>query len=109
MVRNVRAAAMALLLTAAAAGMPAFAAGDAANGRAIAVRWCADCHLVSPDQRQALADVPSFQAIVDAAGGELVWLSAFLADPHPVMPDMSLTRQEIQNLVAYFDQLAKRR
>jgi hypothetical protein len=35
----------------------------------------------------------------------LAALEGFLADPHPVMPDMSLTRQEIKDLVAYIGSL----
>jgi mono/diheme cytochrome c family protein len=83
----------------------AAAAGDAERGGEIADRWCAACHLVSPEQTRASADVPSFMAIAERSEGDLGWLTAFLADPHPVMPDMSLTRQEIQDLVAYFESL----
>jgi hypothetical protein len=32
-------------------------------------------------------------------------LSSFLTDPHPKMPDMSLTRAEIADLVAYIRSL----
>jgi hypothetical protein len=35
--------------------------------------------------------------------GKLDWLSGFLAEPHPPMPNFNLTRQEIQDLVAYFE------
>ena len=80
------------------------AAGSPQRGLEIAQRWCSHCHLVSPDQTQALADVPSFMAVAEGSEG-LDWLEPFLADPHPVMPDMSLTRQEIQDLVAYFESL----
>ncbi|MGJ3265541.1 MAG: c-type cytochrome [Salinarimonas sp.] len=80
---------------------------DVANGRAIAERWCAACHLVSPDQQTAMDGVPSFRAI--AARGALGddALRAFLVDPHPVMPDMALTREEIADLSAYVDSLAE--
>ena len=81
------------------------AAGNAERGQEIAERWCAACHLVSPEQERASADVPTFMSIAQGSQGDLGWLEAFLADPHPVMPDMSLTRQEIQDLVAYFDSL----
>lgn len=83
----------------------AVAAGNAKRGRAIADRWCAACHLVSPEQVEASADVLSFMSVAEASAGDLGWLSGFLADPHPVMPDMSLTRREIQDLVAYFESL----
>jgi mono/diheme cytochrome c family protein len=91
----------------AALPLPALAAGDAQEGKAIAERWCASCHLVSPDQTKALSDVPSFMSIAERSQGELGWLEAFLADPHPPMPNFSLTRQEIQDLVAYFASLSK--
>ncbi|WP_349367421.1 cytochrome c [Salinarimonas sp.] len=82
-------------------------AADPAEGQAIAQRWCASCHLVSPEQERAMDGVPSFQAI--AARGDLTGetLEAFLTDPHPVMPDMALTREEIADLTAYIDGLAE--
>jgi mono/diheme cytochrome c family protein len=81
----------------------AFAA-DAAQGEIIAKRWCAACHLVSPEQTRAVADVPSFAAIARTKL-PAESLKAFLSDPHPKMPDMSLTRSEIEDIVAYIDGL----
>jgi cytochrome c len=90
-----------------AAGLPVATAtaqgwGDAAVGRAIAEQWCAECHMVSPDQPQALADVPTFMEIARAADDDIAVLGGFLIDPHPPMPEMSLTRQEIRDVLAYF-------
>ena len=79
--------------------------GDVAAGRQIADRWCSACHLVAPDQQQASADVPSFMEIARAVEGDFAILEAFLIDPHPPMPDMSLTRQEIRDIIAYFGTL----
>lgn len=79
--------------------------GDATAGRAIAERWCAACHIVSPEQTSGSADVLTFMTIAKQAGNDLGPLRLFLADPHPVMPDMSLTRQEIRDLVAYIGSL----
>ncbi len=81
----------------------AFAA-DVTRGKSIAERWCSACHLVAPGQTRAVADVPSFAAVARAklpAGS----LKAFLSDPHPKMPDMSLTRSEIDDIVAYIQSL----
>lgn len=72
-----------------------------ADGRLIAERWCAACHLVAPDQRAATAGAPPFAEIARRHAGATGMLEGFLADPHPPMPDLSLTRQEIRNLVAY--------
>ncbi|WP_439574028.1 c-type cytochrome [Phreatobacter sp.] len=78
---------------------------DAAAGRAIAERWCAACHLVGQDQRSATAAVASFAEIARRHAGSPAVLEGFLADPHPPMPDLSLTRQEIRDLVAYIGSL----
>lgn len=90
-----------------AAGLPenALAQGDAESGKAVAEMWCSSCHLVSPEQTSAMADVPSFQSIAQRSDSEIEALEAFLADPHPPMPDMSLTRNEIRDLLAYIRSL----
>ena len=87
--------------------MQAFAGGSAQNGKLIAERWCASCHLVSREQTRAAADVPSFNSIAKGSKHRLDWLLAFLTDPHPPMPNLSLTRQEMSDLVAYFEALQK--
>jgi mono/diheme cytochrome c family protein len=81
----------------------AFAA-DAAKGEIIAKRWCAACHLVSSDQKRANSDAPSFKSISGKKPSSKQ-LTAFLTDPHPKMPDMSLTRSEIADIVAYIGTL----
>jgi mono/diheme cytochrome c family protein len=80
------------------------AAPDAGQGEKIARRWCAACHVVAADQKQASADVPSFFDIAKRkTSGDL---KSFLMDPHPKMPDMSLTREEIADITAYIRSLA---
>ncbi|MCI0466381.1 MAG: cytochrome c [Beijerinckiaceae bacterium] len=79
---------------------------EAAKGKIIAKRWCAACHLVSSDQKSASPDVPSFAAVArkKTPPGQL---KAFLADPHPKMPDMNLTRSEIEDIAAYIRSLER--
>jgi mono/diheme cytochrome c family protein len=81
-------------------------AADVTRGKAIAQRWCSACHLVAPEQTRAVADVPSFAAV---ARKKLPAdsLKAFLSDPHPKMPDMNLTRSEIEDIVAYIQTLGR--
>jgi mono/diheme cytochrome c family protein len=79
---------------------PCAFAADAVKGEVIAKRWCAACHLVSSDQTQANSDAPSFKAVAHKKLSSKT-LTAFLTDPHPKMPDMSLTRSEIADIVAY--------
>lgn len=78
--------------------------GDALKGGVIARRWCAACHVVASDQTTANADAPPFSDIA-ARRPNSKKLAAFLADPHPKMPDMNLTRKEIADIVAYIRSL----
>ncbi len=80
-------------------------AADSQQGKVLAQRWCASCHLVAPEQRQASADVPSFAAIARDPAFDAPRLAFFLLDPHPKMPDMQLTRREAQDLAAYISSL----
>ena len=52
----------AALLMLACTSEAAFAANPD-NGLTLAQRWCATCHVVDGDQKQASADVPPFAAI----------------------------------------------
>lgn len=98
-----------MMLMAAALAVPAASAfaGDAARGRTIAERWCSACHVVSSEQRSASADVPSF-ADIASRRSDAKRLGNFLVDPHPKMPDLHLTRSEIDDIVAYIRSLDTR-
>jgi mono/diheme cytochrome c family protein len=98
------AAAFAPLALSCAAGL---AAADADHGEQLAKRWCAACHIVSPDQTRGADNVPAFSAIAQAPGFSADKVARFLLDPHPKMPDMQLTRQEAADLGAYIASLAK--
>lgn len=76
-------------------------AQDAAAGRILAQTWCANCHAV--DARPAIAadQVPGFTAIANRPGVTADGLRAFLSAPHGRMPDLSLSRTDIDNAIAY--------
>ena len=93
-----------LAMTAAASGA---LAADAGNGERLAERWCAACHVVTPNQRSANADAPAFATIAKMAGFDAQRLAFFLLDPHPKMPNMALTRNEASDIAAYIATLAK--
>jgi mono/diheme cytochrome c family protein len=99
-------AALALFAALASFGgaMPAQAGGDAAHGKVIAKRWCVNCHVVSADQTSAKVDVPTFADIARRRQDDRA-LSSFLVEPHPPMPNLNLTRQEIDDVVAYIRSL----
>jgi mono/diheme cytochrome c family protein len=83
------------------------AAGDAENGRNLAQRWCAACHVVSPERRQASVAAATFASIARRPGFDADKLAFFLLDPHPKMPNMSLARHEALDLAAYIATLGK--
>lgn len=82
-------------------------AADADRGGRLAERWCSSCHLVSPGQRQASTDRPTFAEIGRRPGFNEAQLALFLLEPHPKMPDMSLTRSEAADLAAYIGRVAR--
>jgi mono/diheme cytochrome c family protein len=79
-------------------------AADIQHGATIAKRWCAACHVVTSDQKSANADAPSFADVAQRRKDRKA-LANFLTDPHPKMPDMQLTRREIDDIVAYIRSL----
>ncbi len=83
----------------------ASALNEAASGKVLAEKWCSSCHLVSQDQTHASAKAPPFGSIAKRPDEELNRLSFFLLDPHPLMPNFNLTRNEITDLVAYIRSL----
>lgn len=87
------------------AGLVSFASGarasDAENGGVLAKRWCAACHVVSADQTRGNADAPTFASIGKRPNFDAEKTAQFLLTPHPIMPNMSLTRNETADLAAY--------
>jgi len=79
--------------------------GDAASGKEIAERWCASCHLVSPEQTAATTEAPPFASIAERTPEELARLETMLTHPHPPMPPLALSRIEIGDLLAYIESL----
>jgi mono/diheme cytochrome c family protein len=86
-----------------AAFVQAAAAADANRGKMIAQRWCASCHVISHEQKQGTTHAPPFSEVAGRPGFNAARLALFLMSPHPVMPDMSLTRDEAADLAAYIE------
>lgn len=83
-------------------------AANAEAGKRLTERWCVSCH--SPSSRSRTSDVaaPSFNAVVNRRKRTESQLRAWLSDPHPPMPQLNLTRDEIDDIVAYLEELRKR-
>jgi mono/diheme cytochrome c family protein len=81
---------------------PAQDIGDPVVGRAIAQRWCDNCHVVDSDQQRATSTgAPTFAAIARMKSTTPMALRVFLQTPHGRMPDLHLTRSEIDDVSAY--------
>ena len=93
-----------MVLTYLAFSPPSFAA-DATQGERLARRWCAACHVIAADQRQANADAPSFAAIAARPDLDPARLAFLLLTPHPTMPELALGRGEAEDIVAYIVKL----
>jgi mono/diheme cytochrome c family protein len=76
-------------------------AADADHGSTLAQRWCASCHVVSSAQRVEIDHSPSFASIAQRGDFSAEKLAFFLLEPHPKMPNMSLSRKEADDLAAY--------
>jgi len=78
---------------------------DVANGGRLARQWCANCHVI--DGSGPSATLPQGPPSFRVAAGHLNpgELRAFLTHPHGQMPDLALTRSEIDDLIAYIETL----
>jgi len=99
----------AILLAATPRPAEAQDSGDVAAGRHLAETWCSSCHVVDPAlQRGTDNGVPTFSAIAGMASTTPLALHAFLQTPHAQMPDLHLSRDEIDDLTAYILSLRRK-
>ncbi len=89
-----------LILVASLAATACLAA-DADQGETLAKRWCTGCHLVATDQKAATTDAPPFASIARRPDFDPAKIELFLRDPHPKMPNMTLSRAEAADIAAY--------
>ncbi len=78
---------------------------DADNGKRLALRWCAPCHVVASGQRGTTSEAPPFATIAAKPDFDAARLALFLLEPHPKMPDMGLSRTDAGDLAAYIAKL----
>lgn len=96
------------------AAVPAAASAQLADpvaGRALAQRYCANCHLIGEGQAkpQGTTDsVPTFRGIANNPAIGEQRLKGFMTVPHPMMPDLNLTRREVDDIAAYIRSMKDR-
>jgi len=108
----VRRPALALLAAGAAALLSdsAFAQQqpNARVGERLARQWCASCHLVASDQRAPVSDTaPPFASIAARPSATPGALRTIIQMPYPRMPQIALTRDEIEHVIAYIQSLKR--
>ncbi len=76
---------------------------DAKTGKQIAEKLCVGCHIVGAEAAGASvpADVPSFARIAAKSGQTAQAIAGAIVVPHPPMPQINLTREEIGDIAAY--------
>jgi mono/diheme cytochrome c family protein len=77
-----------------------------AKGYELAEKFCKACHIID-DKPSSVTPVgpPSFADIANKPGQTAERIKGTLIQPHPPMPDMHLTNEEILNIVAYLETL----
>lgn len=78
-------------------------AEDTAKGQVLARSLCSSCHIVGPGEapRVVNADIPSFMAVAAKEGQNKNRIIANVLNPHPVMPQVQLTKAELDMIAAY--------
>ncbi len=76
---------------------------DVQTGRQLAERWCSGCHVVEAYSR--VDQTPSFETIAKDPLKTSEWLRAWLMTPHSTMPDLTLSRSEVEAIIAYLKSL----
>ena len=74
---------------------------DLAHGREVAHRVCVGCHAIEPGVQPRQADVPSFEAIANRPDRTITTIVDAMYAPHPAMPGIPLTTQEMRDVAAY--------
>jgi mono/diheme cytochrome c family protein len=82
----------------------ALAQGDPQAGSDIVHRWCTACHVVDREGTGADAG-PALPNLLAGKKRSADEIRGWLADPHPPMPNLNLSRQEIDDILAYLESL----
>jgi mono/diheme cytochrome c family protein len=76
-------------------------AQDVAAGADLARQVCAQCHVVAADQMIDPGVGPSLLEVAEHPATTELSLRAFLRTPHATMPNLILTPEETDDVIAY--------
>jgi len=82
--------------------LDAAVAADAVTGAKLARQWCANCHVIDRSGTPTVQQGPPSFRSIGLTGDQL---RTFLTHPHGAMPDLALTRTEIEDVIAYIETL----
>jgi mono/diheme cytochrome c family protein len=86
--------------------VPAIAApaGNAKEGQRLVEQSCSSCH--ATQVTATVADgAPPLSYIAKDNKVRPAWIRGWLMDPHPPMPGIMLSRQQVDNIIAYLNTL----
>jgi mono/diheme cytochrome c family protein len=76
--------------------------GDAARGYEFAKARCVDCHMIEKGiVGRGRMNAPAFQSVANDPAATEMSLRVFLRSPHAKMPNLVLSEQESDDVVAY--------
>lgn len=76
--------------------------GDAERGRDFAEKTCSECHAVRKENSESpRVEAPPFKAIADQPSTTRLALTVWFRSPHPTMPNLVLSAEETDNVIAY--------
>ena len=85
----------------------ATASGNAQAGRDLVMRSCISCH--APNETAKATDgAPPLSFIARDNKQRPAFIRGWLMDPHPPMPGIMLSRQQINDIIAYLESLPTR-
>ena len=80
--------------------MAANAAGNPEAGRELVLNSCTSCHAAN-SATDANDAAPPLSFIARDTKRDPAWIHAWLMDPHPPAPNIMLSRQQVEDVVAY--------
>lgn len=79
---------------------------SAAEGQELSEKLCIGCHVIGTEAEGATpVGPPTFSSIANKPGQTAERIKGALVAPHPPMPDMQLTNDEILDVIAYLETL----